>query len=468
MIAAPSHSPAPSRPRAETRLRALSRATWIVVAGTSLTIGLAGHRALAAAPALAGCPAFPADNIWNAPVADLPVHPDSALYVEAIGGAASVHPDFGSGEDPPGSGSPIGIPWLAVPGSQPPVPVAFLYDDESDPGPYPIPPDPPIEGGPDSTGDRHVLLVDRDRCLLYELFDAHPDGSGGWIAGAGARFDLRGNALRPEGWTSADAAGLPILPGLVRYDEVAAGEIRHALRFTAPTTRRAFVWPARHFASSATDLRLPAMGQRFRLRGDFDLSGFSPRNRVILEALQRYGMMLADNGSAWFLSGVPDERWDNDELRQLRQVRGSDFEAVDVSSLLVDPDSGQVASGPGGGPPGCQPDAHTLCLHGDRFAVTVGWRAPQGGSGPGSLVPASTDDSGLFWFFSPSNWELLVKVLDGCPVNGRYWVFAAATTNVEYTLRVVDTQSGLTWTTTNPQGLASPAITDTTAFATCP
>lgn len=440
--------------------------------GAALTAGLLGSLTLAAAaaaapPRLAGCQVFPADNIWNVPVSDLPVDADSDRYVEAIGAASPLHPDFGSGEYPPGSGSPIGIPWVAVPGDQPAVPVDFLYDDESDPGPYPIPPEPPIEGGPNADGDRHVLVVDRDGCRLYELFDARPDGAGGWTAGSGAIFDLGSHALRQDGWTSADAAGLPILPGLVRYEEVAAGEIRHALRFTAPRTRRAYVWPGRHFASSLTDPDLPPMGQRFRLRAGFDLSGFSPRSRAILRALQVYGMMLADNGSAWFLSGVPDERWDNDELRELRRVRGSDFEAVDVSSLLVDPDSGQAAGG-SAGPASCTPDEATLCLHGRRFAVTVRWRTAAGEEGSGRLVPVSSADSGLFWFFRSANWELLVKVLDGCAVNGHYWVFAAATTNVEYTLEVRDTAAVRTWTYTNPQGIASPAVADARALATCP
>lgn len=290
-------------------------------------------------PVVAGCEVFPFDNIWNTPIDALPVHPNSAAYIDAIGANATVHPDFGSGL---WAGGPIGIPFIDVPGDQPRVAVSFYYDDESDPGPYPIPADAPIEGGADSDGDRHVLVVERESCVLYELYDAHPKPDGSWEAGSGAIFDLRSHALRPAGWTSADAAGLPILPGLVRYDEVAAGEIRHAVRFTAPRTQRAYVWPARHFASSLTDERHPPMGQRFRLKTDFDISGFSPDVQVILRALQRYGVILADNGSPWYISGAPDERWDNDILRELRQVRGADFEAVDVLSLMVDVDSGQA------------------------------------------------------------------------------------------------------------------------------
>jgi hypothetical protein len=294
-------------------------------------------------PQVAGCPLFPADNIWNVPVDTLPVDPNSAAYINTIGASAGLHPDFGAGDWPPGSGSPIGIPYTDVPGTQPKVTVTFDYADESDAGPYPIPPNPPIEGGPNSDGDRHVLIVDRDNCVLYELFYAWPQPDGSWQAGSGAIFDLNSNALRTAGWTSADAAGLPILAGLVRYDEVAAGEIRHAIRVTAPQTRQEYIWPARHFASNLTGSQYPPMGQRFRLRADFDISGFSPEVQVILQALKKYGMILADNGASWFISGVPDERWNNDILvPELRQVKGSDFEAVDVSSLMVDADSAQV------------------------------------------------------------------------------------------------------------------------------
>ena len=298
---------------------------------------------LAAPPTVAGCPMFPEDNIWNWPVDDLPVHPMSENYIDTIGRTGSAHPDFGSGF---WEGGPIGIPFVVVPGTQPKVPVSFEYADESDPGPYPIPPDAPIEGGPASSGDRHILMVDEDNCVLYETFATFPNPDGSWRAGSGAIFDLRDHALRPAGWTSADAAGLPILHGLVRYDEVAAGEIRHAIRFTAPRTQQRYVWPARHHASRLTDPFYPQMGLRMRLRADFDDSGFSPEAQVIARALKRYGMILADNGSAWFLSGAPDERWDNDNLRDLRSLAGSDFEAVDTAGLMEDPDSGRVAGAP--------------------------------------------------------------------------------------------------------------------------
>ena len=295
--------------------------------------------AVSPSAAISGCAIFPADNVWNTRIDTLPVHPRSNDYIATIGPTTGLHPDFGT----VWLGAPIGIPYTTVPGTQTPVTITFGYDDESDPGPYPIPSDAPIEGGPSSTGDRHVLVVDRGNCVLYEMFDAWPQAGGSWSAGSGAVYTLTSNALRPNGWTSADAAGLPILPGLVRYDEVAAGAINHALRFTASRTQDAHVWPARHDASTSTDPARPPMGQRFRLKASFDISGYPPEVQVILQALKTYGMILADNGSNWYISGVPDSRWDDDTLvSQLQKVKGSDFEAVDESGLMVDPDSGQV------------------------------------------------------------------------------------------------------------------------------
>jgi len=290
--------------------------------------------------ALGSCPLLPADNIWNARVDALPLAANSGAYVSAIGANAEVHADFGSGT---WDGGPIGIPFVSVPGSQPPVAIHYTaYGSESDPGPFPVPADAPVEGGSEADGDRHVLVVDRDHCVLYELYRAFLQGDGSWNAESGAVYDLGSNALRPDGWTSADAAGLPIFPGLVRYDEVAAGEITHAIRFTAPQTRQAYVWPARHHASSASDPSLPPMGQRFRLKAGVDISGYSEAVRVILTAMKKYGIILADNGSAWYISGAPDERWNNDMLHELDNIRGSDFEAVNCSALMVDPDSGQA------------------------------------------------------------------------------------------------------------------------------
>jgi hypothetical protein len=289
-------------------------------------------------PGLVDCPIFPDDHIWNTPVDELPLDPNSAAYINSIGVDNHLHPDFGSGT---WEGFPIGIPYATVPGTQAKLEVNFVYASESDPGPYPIPTNPPIEGDPDGDGDRHILVIDQDNCILYELFAAHLEDDG-WYAGAGAIFDLQGYALRPDGWTSADAAGLAIYPGLVRYNEITQGEIRHAIRFTAVETRRDTVWPARHFASNLTGSQYPPMGQRFRLKAGFDMYGFSPEVQVILQAMKTYGIILADNGSNWYISGAPDERWDNDMLRELRQVTGADFEAVDVSSLMIHPDSGQV------------------------------------------------------------------------------------------------------------------------------
>jgi hypothetical protein len=284
---------------------------------------------------------LPADNIWNRRIDTLPLLPNSNELVETIGPDTGLHPDFGAGLY---EGRPIGIPFVSVPQSQPLVPVRFdLYGDESDPGPYPIPADAPVEGGACSDGDRHVLVVQEGTCVLYELYSARSLTDGSWLADSAARFDLNSNDLRPEGWTSADAAGLPILPGLVRFDEVAAGAIDHALRFTTQPTRREYLWPARHHAGSTTDPNVPAMGQRFRLKAAFDISGFSAANQVILTALKQFGMILADNGSDWYISGAPDERWDNDDLQELKSgVHGRDFEAVDCSSLMVDPDSGEA------------------------------------------------------------------------------------------------------------------------------
>jgi len=305
-----------------------------------------GPASLAAPPSAGGCPVFPANNVWNARVDALPVHPQSDAWVAAIGAARPLHPDFGT----VWNGAPNGIPWVVAPPGTKGVAVRFEYDDESDPGPYPIPPGAPIEGGAGSDGDRHVLVVDAATCRLYELFAAYPEADGTWRAGSGAIFDLRGNALRPATWTSADAAGLPILPGLVRYEEAVSGEIAHALRFTAPQTRGEFVWPARHEASSLTDARVPPMGQRFRLKASVDVTSFPASVRPILEALKRYGMMLADNGSSWFISGAPDPRWSDDDLHQLQRLTGASFEAVDTSSLMIDPDSAATRSNaPGDG-----------------------------------------------------------------------------------------------------------------------
>jgi hypothetical protein len=283
---------------------------------------------LLTAPTLAGCPVFPADSAWNRRVDALPVARNSAALMRSIGLDAHFHADFGSGT---WDGGPIGIPYTVVDGSQQRVRVSFDYADESDRGPYPIPSDAPIEGGRDADGDRHVLVVDKAACKLYELFDAHPlDRGRAWHAGSGAAWDLRSNRLRPKTWTSADAAGLPILPGLARYPEVAQGAIRHALRFTAPRTRTAFVWPARHQAGESGSRALPPMGLRVRLKRSVSLRGLPRQARIVATAMKRYGLMLADNGSPWYVSGAPDPRWDNDQLHALDRLDGRDFEVVTV------------------------------------------------------------------------------------------------------------------------------------------
>ncbi|HLA77003.1 MAG TPA: hypothetical protein VJU18_05420 [Vicinamibacteria bacterium] len=271
---------------------------------------------------IAGCAVFPADNPWNRDVSRDPVDSNSDAFITNMNGRRkALHADFGS--DPS-----YGIPWIAVPGTQPRVPMSFDYADESDPGPYPFPPNAPIEAG----SDRHVLVLDRDACKLYETWDSRYLGPG-WHCGSGAVFDLRSNALRPDGWTSADAAGLPILPGLVRRDEVKAGAIRHALRFTVARTQRAYVHPATHFASSDRNPDLPPMGLRVRLKAAYDVSRFTGDARVILEALKTYGMFLADNGSDWFITGETNTAWNDGDLNQLKTVPGSAFEVVKLGEI---------------------------------------------------------------------------------------------------------------------------------------
>jgi hypothetical protein len=283
-------------------------------------------------PTIGNLPIFPPDNPWNRPIDREPVAPASDLLIGSIGRELSLHPDFGFLYN----GRWAGIPYNIATKHTPRVPVRFEYRDASDPGPYPIPPDVSIEGGPDGTGDRHILVIDRDNHRLYELFYAYPEADGSYRAGSGAIYDLRSNRLRPAGWTSADAAGLPIFPGLVRYEEAVERKvIPHALRFTVKRTRRAFISPARHFASYESSPALPPMGMRVRLKSSYDISGFPPTARVILQCLKTYGMILADNGGNWFLSGAPDSRWDSGDIDTLKQVRGADLEVVRMGPLTV-------------------------------------------------------------------------------------------------------------------------------------
>lgn len=301
-----------------------------VLAAALAAVFLTGSSAQALRlPGARHCPVFPANNPWNQRVDRLPVAADSARMIGAIGLDAPVHADFGSGK---WDGGPIGIPFDVVSRKTKLSRVSFEYADESNRGRYPIPRNVHIEGGAHATGDRHALLVDRSDCRLYELYDLNRT-SRGWTAGSGAVWSLRSNHLRPAGWTSADAAGLPIFPGLARWDEVSRGTIDHALRFTAPQTRRAYVYPARHYASSSNDPSLPPMGLRVRLKASVNVASFPQQARVVLRALQRYGMILADNGSPWYVSGAPNSHWSNDQLHSLGRLTGADFEVVDTSSL---------------------------------------------------------------------------------------------------------------------------------------
>ncbi len=417
-------------------------------------------------------PLLPADNWWNVAISQAPVDPASAAFIQFLGANRGMHPDFGgdAGDEP----EIYGFPYATVPGNQPLVPVDFYYPDESDagapgrPAGYPIPEEAKtqsrwIEGGypgaADPGGDRHLLLVDRDHRLIFELYDLHWNGAN-WTGGSGAVWPLDSNRRRPEGWTSADAAGLAILPGLVRYDEAyGADPIRHAFRVTVRATN-GYAFPASHEAGS-TSGALP-MGARLRLKAAKDLSGYSAPLRRIFQAMKSYGLIVADNGSDLYVSGTYDTRWDNDLLNPaFASLEGSDFEVV---RLGWQPDDDPP---PAPDPEPCVENSTTLCLNGERFGVRVAWTDYGGHQGNGRAYPL-TSDSGLFWFFDESNLEMLVKVIDGCGYNGRYWVYAAATTDVAYTVTIVDSETGDSWSRSNTLGHASPAFTDTSAFDACP
>jgi hypothetical protein len=298
-----------------------------LLAGALVLAPADAFEVLAAAPPTTNCAVFPANNIWNTDISRMPVHPRSAQWLASMNGStAKLHPDFG--------GPPYGFPFNVVDNSHATHTVSFQYGDESDAGPYPVGSDTLIENG----SDRHALIINKDTCTLYELYDLNGSGSS-WTAGSGAIFPLGSNALRPLTWTSADAAGLPIFPGLVRWDEVQAGAIQHAIRFTAVQTDQSFLWPARHQAGAAANPALPPMGARFRLKASYDISGFSPQARVILVAMQHYGLILADNGSNWFFSGTEDAAWPDSLLTELKSIPASQFEAVDESGAMVDLDS---------------------------------------------------------------------------------------------------------------------------------
>ena len=412
-------------------------------------------------------PLFPSDNWWNVDVSAAPVDAGSAGYINSIGGNVGLHPDFGGDAD--SFPDIYGMVYLSVPGSQPLVPVTFVeFGNESDagapgrPAGYPIPPEAKttakwIEGGAPGTssgGDRHMLIVDRDNRILYELYHAHWSTSHGrWEAGSGAVFPLTSNLRRPEGWTSADAAGLAILPGLVRWDEAfGAGPIQHAFRFTVDDSN-GHVFPASHDAGGASGA-LP-MGARLRLKAGKDLSGYPPEVRKIFQAMKTYGLIVADNGSNLYITGTYDTRWDNDVLNPaFASLKAGDFEVIRLGW--------QPASGTGPCLPG---DGH-LCLSDGRFQVAATW-STGAGSGPGHAV-SLTSDTGYFWFFDASNVEVVLKVLNACGFNQRFWVFAGGLTNVQVHLTVTDTMTGAVKTYDNPQGRAFQPVQDTNAFATCP
>ena len=303
--------------------------------GAQIDLPIAEAKTAGTSPKVGNCEVLPPDNVWNTPIDKLHKDAKSDAYIASIGAAAKLHPDFASS-------LLSGIPFTDLPPNTKNVKVTFEYADESDLGNYPIPPDAVIEGGPNGTGDRHIILIDQRRCILYELFSARKNPDGTWAAGSGEKYDMTSNSIRAEDRGSADAAGLQILPGLVRYDEVASGEIAHALRFTIPHTQAAYIWPARHKASRIADTNVAPMGVRFRLRADYDISGFSKANQVILTALKRYGMILADNGGPMFVSGAPDKRWDDNDLHNLTKVTAADFEAVDESDWWMLKDSARV------------------------------------------------------------------------------------------------------------------------------
>jgi hypothetical protein len=446
-------------------------ATRVVPLALGLLLCAAALSAQPGGPLPGPFPLFPEDNWWNVDVSQAPVDPNSGDFIDFIGGGTPLHPDFGGNADP--FPETYGIIYVSVPGTQPLVPVTFVeYGDESDDGAPGRPPGYPIpeaaktqpgyiEGGypgnADADGDRHMLLVDRDRHLLFELYHTRWNTQlSRWEAGSGATFSLDSNARRPEGWTSADAAGLAILPGLVRHEEAFGSEpIRHAFRFTVSRSN-GHVFPASHTASNSSSPDALPMGARLRLKAGKDLSGYPAEIRRIFQAMKTYGLILADNGTDMYITGTHDTRWDNDVLNPaFASLHASDFEVVQRGWQPA----------PSGG--SCTPSDTRLCLAGSRFQVEATWTTRDGQTGSGHGV-ALTSDTGYFWFFSNTNVEMVVKVLDGCALNSRYWVFAGGLTNTRVRLTVTDMRTGVSKQYNNPQGTAFQPIQDTGAFATCP
>ncbi|MEQ1907470.1 MAG: hypothetical protein ABMA15_01520 [Vicinamibacterales bacterium] len=400
--------------------------------------GLALATSAAAQQTIGGCTVLPPENIWNTPVDTLPVRADSATLVNTIGAGRGFHADFGSGQ---WDGGDMGIAFVKVPGSQTKYPVTFLYAPESDPGPYAVPLNAPIEGGSGATGDRHAIAIDTTNCILYELYYAFPEANG-WNAGSGAIFDLKSNALRPAGWTSGDAAGLPIVPGLITYDEVASGEIKHAIRFTVPQTRNAYVWPARHIASSLTGAQYPRMGERFRLKASFDVSSYPAEVQVILRAMKKYGILLADNGSAWYISGAPDERWNNDNLHTFGSLLGSNFEAIDATGLMVDPNSGATKQTTNAVTVAVNPSTATVRIgHAKSFVATV----------------TGASSTGVTWSVNGINGgNTAIGTIDA---SGQYIPPTAVPSPATVTLRATSTASPTTSGTASVTIIPKPSIT---------
>jgi len=432
-----------------------------------LTLALLASPAAFAQPGGPLPPLFPADNWWNTDVSSAPVDPHSADFINFLGANVGLHPDFGGDAD--SFPEIYGMVYLSVPGTQPLVPVTFVeYGDESDAGApgrppgYPIPEEAKtqakwIEGGypgnANPGGDRHMLIVDRDHRILFELYHTRWNAAlSRWEAGSGAVFPLDSNRRRPEGWTSADAAGLAILPGLVRHDEVfGSGPIRHAFRFTVDESN-GFVFPASHDAGSSRGA-LP-MGARLRLKAGKDLSGYPPEIQKIFQAMKTYGLIVADNGTNLYITGAYDTRWNNDVLNPaFASLKASDFEVV------------QLGWKPSTTTSDCVPGDTRLCLNGGRFQVEAQWTA-NGQNGSGHAV-SMTSDTGYLWFFADTNVEVVIKVLNGCGFNQRYWVYAGGLTNVRVHLTVTDTRTGAVKTYDNPRGAAFQPVQDTSAFV-CP
>ena len=370
-----------------------------VGAGGLLAVMVAVPQAASAGTPLPGapnCPMFPADNVWNTNISSLPVDPHSAAWMASMDSATTnLHPDFGPSDDP---STPYGIPYTVVSPTTPQVPITFQYASESDPGPYPFNASTPIEGGAQSTGDRHALMVNPSTCTLYELYDAQYSASGS-TAGSGAIWNLNSNNLRPSGWTSADAAGLPILPGLVRYDEVQSGSITHAIRMTAESTDTSFIWPARHEAGTSSNPDLPPMGARFRLKASYNISGFSPQAQVVLRAMQQYGLILADNGSNWYFGGTADSGWPSALVNELKEVPASEFQAVDESSLMVNPNSGQALQNGGAVACSSAPGYRMAAADGGVFSFCEPFYGSMGGTHLNRPIVgmAATPDNGGYW-----------------------------------------------------------------------